>query len=188
MNDYRVTVKVRNANLLRCIERAGFPSVPKFCEAAGVSYAAVNDLVNMAASPLLLDGSIRPVVMRVIEFAKCSLGDAFADCQIEAIETNRSERDVSAEQVWALMGCDSQDPSELIEFGEMAEAVNRALEVFRPKHREIVEARAEGKTYAEIASRYGLSVERVRQIDMAAHRRLRRDPSLHQYSQYDHEH
>lgn len=38
MTDYRVTVKVRNARLLRAIENAGYTSIPKFANDAGVSY------------------------------------------------------------------------------------------------------------------------------------------------------
>jgi hypothetical protein len=52
MTDYRITMTVRNARILRAIEKAGFPSVAEVARATGYSSSMIYPLVTMKASPL----------------------------------------------------------------------------------------------------------------------------------------
>jgi len=177
MSDYRVTVKVRNARLLRAINNAGFQSIPKFCEAAGVCYAQVNDLINMTTSPLGRNMKVRPMVEALMDFL-CEPFDAlFSEAQCEALATNKTERDVSAEQVFALMSSESTDPYDLLDTEQTRVAVSDALEMLVPRTRKVIELRAEGKTWVEVGAAIGVSDNRAIQIAEKGIRTMRH-PSI----------
>jgi len=173
MSDYRVTVKVRNGRLLRAINNSGYQSIPKFCEAAGVQYTQINDLINMTASPLDRHGKVRPVVESVMEFL-CEPFDAlFSEAQCEALTTNKSERDVSAEQMFALLSSEQQDPLELLQRHELANEVRCVLSRLTPRYRAVMLARMDEGTHEEIGKMLDVSRERSRQMEAIAQREIR---------------
>ena len=53
MTDYRVTVTVKNARILRAMEKAGFYSVAALARATGVGQTALGLLVNMNIAPVV---------------------------------------------------------------------------------------------------------------------------------------
>lgn len=67
MKDYRITVKVRNNRILKAIEAVGGTPGNKWCEANGLGYGLVNDLINLTASPIGEYGDLRPTAARLCE-------------------------------------------------------------------------------------------------------------------------
>jgi len=60
MSDYRLTIKVRNARLLRAIERVGHRPGARLADLIGIDYA--HDLLgylNLSRSPINRDGTLR---------------------------------------------------------------------------------------------------------------------------------
>lgn len=178
MTDYRVTVKVRNARLLRAIANAGYTSIPKFAEAAGVRYDSLNDLINMTSSPLTKGGDVGRVAASVIDFLCEPFESLFTQRQCDALATNKSERDVSAEQVFALLTGSAEDPLDLICADEGSARVDALLgELSGPQSMVIQDhfgmRGSDPMTLDQIAEKRGVSRERVRQIENKAMRILR---------------
>jgi len=181
MSDYRVTVKVRNARLLRAIENCGYTSIPKFAHDAGVSYSALNGLIAMTDSPLSQrDGSVRPYVEKIIDFLCEPFEALFTEQQCTALATNKSERDVSAEQFYALMndGSDAaKDPYELVQDGDRNLMVGEMLNELTDREREVLVKRngidGPAMTLLALGQSQGVGPERIRQIEAKALRKLR---------------
>lgn len=173
--DYRLTVKVRNNNILRAAERAGFDSIPKLAEAAGVSYGWLNDLINMTVAPIGKDGHVKARVDRLCLFLGCSFDELFADEQRVALESNRCEKEVSAEQIYALMAPSGR--AEIEHDDGLSAHVAETIEQLRPNEQEVIRLRfgfdGEALTLAEIGERMDVTPERIRQIETKALRKLR---------------
>jgi DNA-binding CsgD family transcriptional regulator len=173
--DYRVTVKVRNNKILTAAERVGL-SIPKVAKAAGVSYPALNDLVNMTASPFTRDGKVRPLVDDVCAALGVPFDELFSDAQREALTTNKSEVEVDAEQVYLLMG--QHATHQQIEHDDgLGCALLEAVETLTEMEQEVINSRfgidGPEQSRQQIADRFGVSMERIRQLEQRAMRKLR---------------
>lgn len=182
-NDFRVTVKVRNNNILKCAESLGVSvmGLAKFC---GINYNFVNDLVNMTISPFDKDGNVRWQVDKICFALGKSFDELFAQSQYGALDTNKSEREVSAEQVFALM-VQNASQCDQIESDERVKAVAEAINALRPRERVIIKKRfgigCEPQTLEQIASDLGpaFNRERVRLIESDVIRKLRHPSFAH---------
>jgi hypothetical protein len=179
MSDYRVTVKVRNARLLRAIKNAGYDSIPKFCADAELRYEMVNALINLTTSPLDRTGAIRLQVTRMMDFLCEPFEALFSPEQCEALATNKSERDVSAEHVFALLSQHDMDPLEVVCQEEHARRVASLLDEVPKAVAEVLRDRnglldSDPMSLAQVAAKRGVTQERVRQIEAKGLRILRR--------------
>ncbi len=178
MGDYRVTVKVRNAKLLRAINNAGYSSIPKFCVDAGVAYVQVNALINMVESPLTQKFEIRKVVNDIIDFL-CEPFDAlFSEAQCEALVSNKSERDVSAELAFSFIANRATiDPMDLLEGEDRSLIVDDLLKCLVPREENVIRKSfgigCDKKTLKTITDDLGVNRERVRHIEAGAIRKMR---------------
>lgn len=172
---YRVTLKVRNANLLRAIERAGFKPGHELASAAGVSYPQLNDLLNMVASPIYRNGAIKPWVERLMFALNATFADLFSDEQCAALDTNRAERDLHAEHVFALMSEPSDSGTSML-VDESKPALDEILSGLSPRERRVLELvygveDGTPKNYTQAGKAMGVTGQYVRQI---AERALRK--------------
>lgn len=178
--DYRVSIKVRNANLLRAIERVGLAPGRELAEQSRVGYGQINDLLNMTTSPLTTDGRVRPYVDRLLVFLGASFDEVFSHDQCEALETNKTERDLSAEQVFGLMHQDCcDDPLNVMLGSEAENDVQKMLAGLTEQQREVVERRfglcgEDPETLRQIADSRGVTPARIAQIEAKAFRGMRR--------------
>ena len=174
--DYRLTVKVRNNNILKAAEAAGFTSIPLLASAIGMNYSALNNLINMTASPFSKNGVLRPCVERLCEFLSAPFDDLFSEQQRVALDTNRSEREVDAETVYALTA--AVNTPEMIGHDDgLLDTVLGALGTLTPREEKVLRMRVgmdgADMTLAEVADAMGITPERVRQIEQKAYRKLR---------------
>lgn len=174
-NDYRVTVKVRNNNILKAAESKGL-SIPQVAAGAGVSYGDLNNLVNMTSSPFYKDGRLRPMVENVCLFLEASFDDLFSTDQCEALATNKSEKEVNAEQIYLMR--ESLSPSQFIDHDDgMKTAMLGALEYLTPTEKKVLDMRfgidCDPMTLAEVGDAMGVCQERIRQIEKKALRKMR---------------
>ena len=178
MGDYRVTVKVRNAKLLRAINNAGYSSIPKFCADAGVAYVQVNALINMVESPLTQKFEIRKVVNDIMDFL-CEPFDAlFSESQCEALVSNKSERDVSAELAFSFIANRATiDPMELLEGEDRSLIVDDLLKCLVPREENVIRKSfgigCDKKTLKTISDDLDVTRERVRHIEAGAIGKMR---------------
>lgn len=173
--DYRVSVKVRNNNILAAAERMGL-SIPQLAEKAGIQYGFLNDLINMTTSPFGRYGKVRWQVDALCITTGKSFDELFSEAQCVALETNRSEAEMNAEQVFSLM----HGPEALasIEHDDgLLEAISGALGTLAPRERRVIELRygmaGDEHSLQQVADMFEVTPERIRQIEMKAMRKLR---------------
>ena len=181
MSDYRINVKVRNARLLRAIEDAGYTTGGKFADIVGISYQGwLFRYVNLAISPYDKAGNLRPSAEKLCVFLNKGPDELWSEEQLEPIITNKSERDVSAYQLSQLMydrESNISNPELLIEQKENIGELDEILETLNPREQEILRLHhgidCEPHTLSAIGRKFNLSIERIRQIECRALRRLR---------------
>jgi len=182
IKDYRVSVKVRNNRILRAAEGVGL-SIPALAKAIGASYPALNDLVNMTTSPFGRNGDVYPWVERLILFTGVPFDELFSEQQREALVSNRSEREVDADEMFAFISASDRPqmsgPDYLAETAELSRDVAAVFESALSKRQQYIIDRRYGlhgqdeMTYSDIATELGVTTERVRQLEFNALRKLK---------------
>ena len=180
--DYRVTVKVRNNRLLKAIEAAGGTPGNKWCQANGLVYPAVNDLVNMTASPLLKSGGLTSTADRLCTVLGALPEDLWSANQLYPLERNFSDLEMDHEQVLALASPDAgaylPDNSGLL-LEETRRALTTAMSLLDGREVEVLRLRfEEGLTLKECGVKLRVCSVRVEQIEKKAIKKLRGSAGL----------
>ena len=175
MKDYRVIVKIKNANLLRAFEKAGFKTVNAFCRANNFCASTVGQLVNLKAAPT--QGRHLAIAERISVALDTPLFELFSDDQLTPLRTNTGQIEVSLEDVLPLIEGTGSDPLQKLIEEDNRVAIHKALELLTQREAEVIERRwgiyGETETYDAIAKGFGVTRERVRQIEQKAFRKLR---------------
>ena len=167
--DYAVKVGVRNGRILRRMRELGISSQAELARIAGVAVQSVNVLVGLRKAPIGVRGEWASAVLSIASALRCDPEDLFSEGQRNLkLETNSTEVYMDEPEVRALMAGDGES------------AVWAKLEVERllamlpnERMRTIIRQRAEGATFGEVGDDLGVSVERVRQLEIQAHRKMR---------------
>lgn len=176
MKPLRVTVKVRNNYLLKAIEAAGYEPGAKVAEAIGISYMQLRDYVNMARAPFDRNGAVREEVEKLINFLGVPFDELFGEEHSEALATNKAEREVFAEDVFTgLLDGTKRDPMMM---EDMKRCLGESMQALTVRERRVIDMRfglgdETSKTFEEIGEVFGVSKDRIRQIEAKALRKLR---------------
>jgi len=178
MNDYRVAIKVRNNRILKAIEAVGGTPGQIWCEANGLSYTGVNNLINMTSSPATTTGALTPTARKVCDVLDKLPEDLWSDDQIRPLEKNFTSVEMSREQVMSLMAPDDTgyltDFEGLIDRKRLGVALERAIDTLDGRRQRIIRARyLEGKSLSEVAEEFEISRAYVQQLEARALRQLR---------------
>ena len=180
MTDYRVQIKVRNARLLRAIEKAGHQPGPIFAREVGISYTVhLLPYLNLKRTPFDENGDLRPCAEKLCVFLNCLPDELWSEEQRYPLLTNAAEIELSAASVHELLASpsDCADPLSLLEKKQAAQAVDALLDTLTPREAEVLRLRhgidGEPMNLEEMAKAKGCSRERIRQIEAKALRKLR---------------
>jgi RNA polymerase sigma factor (sigma-70 family) len=177
MNDYRLEVKVRNANILRLMESRGIESVSELCRNAGTDNGAFGDVINLKRSPVNKKGEWIPCVLKVCEYLFVMPSDLFSQEQMTPLKTNKSSVDLGFDDISRMLDDPTQDPSLRLERQDIVGAVGAALEKLTEREQKVINLRfgigGEEHNLKEIADIFELSCTRVMQIEAKALRKLR---------------
>lgn len=177
IKDYRLTVKVRNNRILTAIADVGGTQGAKWCAENGLSYVCVNNLINMTKSPIRTDGVLSETAEKLCNVLNKLPTDLWSNEQIYPLERNFSEMEMDYAQLCELLPTAEQ--SYLPDFSEIEQEqtkamVNHALGTLPSKLSKVLRMRFEDDlTFKEIGEHFGVSVERVRQLEAKAMRLLR---------------
>ena len=171
--DYRLDIRVRNANILRAMKAAGIESASELAKRTGFSPSEVGLLINLRKSPRCANGDLRKSVMRICEVLNSTPQELFCDAQNEPLSTNRAWVDVAAEHAFALANRHTA-----IEHDDgLAPAVNAAMQTLTTREADIIRRHlgwdGEPQTLTEIGAAWDISGGRARQIAQHALRKLR---------------
>ena len=180
MTDYRVQIKVRNARLLRAIERAGHQPGQIFAREVGISYTGhLLPYLNLKRTPFDENGDLRPCAEMLCVFLNRLPDELWSEEQRYPLLTNVAEIELSAASVHELLASpsDCADPLSLLEKKQAAQAVDALLDTLTPREAEVLRLRhgidGEPMNLEEMAKAKGCSRERIRQIEAKALRKLR---------------
>ena len=177
MSDYRVEVKVRNANILRLMEDRGIETVAELCRASGTDNGAFGDVINLKRSPVNKKGEWISCVLKVCEYLFVMPTDLFSQEQMTPLKTNKGTVDIGFEDISRLLDDPTQDPSLRLERQDIVGAVGAVLEDLTEREKKVINLRfgIDGKEHnlMEIADIFGVTRVRVAQIEAKALRKLR---------------
>jgi RNA polymerase sigma factor (sigma-70 family) len=181
--DYRIEVKVKNNKLLEKIEEAGYESVASFCRASGLHQTAVGKFINMVQAPVnKLTGEYSPNFMKIVDFLRCMPEDIFPKAQMqEAMKVNKVTTKADIGDVQSLttsLRTLALPPEEKMIFDEARTAIQRTMETLTPREQRVLMLRfgfydGVEHTLEDVAGQFGVSKDRIRQIQEKALRKMR---------------
>jgi RNA polymerase sigma factor (sigma-70 family) len=177
--DYHLTITVKNNLLLSMMKSRGIETVAELSRQTGVSQNELGDylrLLKSAYSERL--GDFRFNVKRLCEFFNCLPDHIFPEEHLHTpLTTNSSSVEISMEELKSIPGISSPSPDVALIRAEVDDALYAALNNLNAKQKDILRMRfgLEGERYTldEVAEKYGVSVERARQVEGKALRLLR---------------
>lgn len=184
MSDYRVEVKVKNNNLLRKIEEAGYSSVGEFCRLNGnMNWAShIGELVNLKRSPLTHRGEFISIVHKICDLLMCLPEELFSEVQLTtALESNKRTMQVNEAEMRFMLENQSETLSleSQIHHDRLPGKINEIMETLTPREAKVISMRfglgeyEEAHMHHEIAKELEVSSNRVAQIEQKIMRKLR---------------
>lgn len=181
MADYEVTIRVRNARMLRKMKECGIANAAELSRVSGASYSLVVHLLNLKISALRVSGELRPVVNQVCEVLRCLPEDIIPAKHFEsALRKNSATFDATLEDVESLVSYmkPAALPDKGIEVAEAHASVGEAISLLSEREQKIISLRFgldgdEPKSLTEIGEIFGVTRNRIRQIEAKALRTLK---------------
>lgn len=189
MKDFRVTIRVTNANIQRSIEGMGYMSIPKWCEAFKYPYGTLNSFINLRLSPISKKGGPTPSAKKLCDLLGESFDEIFSEHQLDPISKNRASVDVSFEQIERMITSDGAELLDAVFDRQKKVAVLSAVDQLNPKRAEVIRLRfglsgEDEATLVQTSEKIGVTRERIRQIEAIALRNLR-NPKFSLYSLHE---
>lgn len=183
-NEIRLIVTLKNAMMLRAMEREGFDTALALAKAAETSPSTVGAYLALKLAPMRGNGDWLPSIQRIAAVLRSLPEDLFPPQFLRsALRTNRAERDISADTALALAGgapvqSIAYDPESLMARDQAMAALDGALAELKPRQRRVLEMRfglggAEPMTLDATAKALGVTRERIRQVELKAMRNMR---------------
>ena len=196
--DYRVEVKVKNNNILKRIEAAGYKTVGEFCRLNDRPswQSRIGDYVNLKQTPLNAAGDFFPHIYEMANMLNCSPEDLFTETQLQtALETNKRSIEVNEAEM-KFMLTNAKQPlllEDQVHFDRLPDKVAAILDTLTPREAKVVRLRVgldgtEPLTYDQLASNFDVTRERVRQIEQKALRKMRHPRRSEELREWTREH
>lgn len=196
--DYRVEVKVKNNNILKRIEAAGYKTVGEFCRLNDRPswQSRIGDYVNLKQTPLNAAGDFFPHIYEMANMLNCSPEDLFTETQLQtALETNKRSIEVNEAEM-KFMLTNAKQPlllEDQVHFDRLPDKVVAILDMLTPREAKVVRLRfgldgTEPLTYDQLASNFDVTRERVRQIEQKALRKMRHPRRSEELREWTREH
>jgi RNA polymerase sigma factor (sigma-70 family) len=178
--DYRVTVRVRNNNILKMIEGKGI-SGTKVAKDIGMSYATLSRYIQLRDSPIDAKGAVKPTAQRLCDYFGMLVEEVWSLEQLTPIECNSREVEFSYQELTRLENI--SDPVLSLENDQLKEVIDFTLITkLTPREAKILKLRfgfeGDPLTLEQVGDMLDIGRERVRQIEAKALRKLRHPTRL----------
>jgi RNA polymerase sigma factor (sigma-70 family) len=187
MANVRIELRAKNAELHRVVTANG-GTVASFCrDHGGLSQQTVGGFINLTVSPYMKDGRPRPITVKLSEIAVMLVEDLFPTSLYRTLVTGPLVGEVSVDRFVALSTARmlslpaAQETT--VEQGELQATLAGVLKTITPRERLVITRRFgldvggheddDRPTYEEVGAELGVTLERVRQIEKTALRKLR---------------
>ena len=173
--DYRVTVRVRNNNILKLIEGKGI-SGTEVAKDIGMSYSTISRYIQLRESPITAQGTVKQSAQRLCDYFGMMVEEVWSLEQLTPIECNRREVEFSYQELTRLENI--SDPVLSLESDQLKEVIDFTLNTkLTPRESNILKLRfgfeGDPLTLEQVGDMFDIGRERVRQIEAKALRKLR---------------
>ena len=172
--DYRVTVRVRNNNILKLIEGKGI-SGTEVAKDIGMSYSTISRYIQLRESPITAQGTVKQSAQRLCDYFGMLVEEVWSLEQLTPIECNRREVEFSYQELTRLENI--SDPILSLENDQLKEQMDVSLDKLDPREAMVLRLRfgLEGDVHTtkEIGDMLGITSTRIGQIEAKALRKLR---------------
>lgn len=186
LDDLRLELRARNNVLWHAIFDV-YASVSEFSRVHGINQSLVGNLLNLTSSPYKRGGTPTYTAQRLCTVTGIAFEELFPAALYTGVIPSKSVAEVPSHRVVGLAAARrvALPPAqeEAVFQGDRASLINAALSSLRPKQAMVIRERfglgADGSehTLREVGDMLGVGVERVRQIEAQALRRLRHQGS-----------
>ena len=172
--DYRVTVRVRNNNILKLIEGKGI-SGTEVAKDIGMSYSTISRYIQLRESPITAQGTVKQSAQRLCDYFGMLVEEVWSLEQLTPIECNIKEVEFSYQELTRLENI--SDPILSLENDQLKEQMDVSLDKLDPREAMVLRLRfgLEGDVHTtkEIGDMLGITSTRIGQIEAKALRKLR---------------
>lgn len=187
MSDYEITIRARNARILRLIRGQGFETVRAFCIAHRLPYQTTIGLVVSRIPAIRSDDWTIPAKRLAAAFGVRP--DALftarqAEGRVKPVTREASESELIAlSEAQAEVALLTSDPEKAASDAERKAALEAEMAHLTLREREVLERRfgigQKEHTLDEIGTIFSVNRERIRKIEAKALRKLRAHAELH---------
>ena len=174
MKECKVIVKVKNNRIIESISGCGYKNQAEFSRAYGINQITVSALVNFKRSPVRSNGGWTPDAIRISKALGVSEDFLFPDFTKDAMQINEFDFETNRDDIVKLNSSDDMR----IDTDKLNNKLLEYVESLRSREAEMVKMRfginTEKKTLAVIATHFGISIDRTRQILDGSMRQMRR--------------
>ena len=177
MKDYLVTITVKNNVLLQAMRDNGIFTATELSRQSGVNQQVIGCYLNLKATPTYENGIFKSTVIKISKTLKRLPEDLFPPQHLmKKLDKNKVSVELDLIDVENII--EYKNPDELLEFKEMKSAIALSLSMLSEREKSVLEYRtglngAEEKTLEECGDIFGITRQRVRQIEGRAYRKLR---------------
>lgn len=179
INEYSVEFKVRNNWLLSKMRDAGFANPAALSRASGVSPSRIGEILNLKKSGMTTKEQWRSAVIKISETLRCLPEDIVPPAHVKlALKNNRASVELSAADIGLLTNSVQLPDAELMQ-NEARQVLQKLISTLTPREERVVRMRfgLDGhgeQTLEDVAKQFGVTRERVRQIEYKAFRKLKK--------------
>lgn len=176
IDEYNITVKVRNNLLLQAIKSKGGTPGQVIAAKIGIRYQTLNDYITLKLSPIDANNEYRESAYKICDFFNMSPSELWTEEQLTPLEKSTVELTASYEQLSAYLPSHG-DPSTQLELEDMRESIAHLLENIDSRGSYVIKRRfgieGEAATREKVAEELGVSAGRIHQIEARVLRVLR---------------
>lgn len=179
MSHYQVTIKIRNALILGALEAKGLRPGIKVAEQLGLRYQTLLDYINCKEVPFDENHNLKPSAEKLCIFFNKLPNDLWSKRQLIPLKKNVVNTVFNEESIESLISTQSNNIGllENIIINKETEILDELISELNPKEQYVLNnlygIDTTEKTLNEIGNNLNVSVERIRQIECKALRKIR---------------
>jgi len=180
MKDYRLEIKIKNNYLFTKMQEYGIKNAAQLAEAIGSNPTSISRYLNLLVPAYEKNGRLTKIAKKLCDFFCCSVEELFPAEHLEnALDKNIVVTEKNKHELLPSRMLETNDPSIALMEEEIALGVKQSLaRALNEKEQKILALRfgLDGEvshTLLETAELFGVSRERIRQIEAKALRKLR---------------